>query len=335
MNGRKAAALAVGVGAASAVAIARARARRRREVPEPEIVVEPAVEPAGESLQVRSVDGAILDALVCGEPDAPTVVLAHCWMGDRTMWAEVARGLVDRGRRVVLWDHRGHRASETGEDGYTLEAIAADLESVMVAADARDAVVAGHSMGGMATQIAVGTRPEVLARTAAVALVATACDPASLTQVRAIDRLLLRGSDKNVATRLMASAVGPSLHRGAFGRSVTKAQLRASSSAFVTTHPRARRHFAEAMAAMDLTPHLPGIERFTAVVVGDRDRITPPARAASLVSNLPNASLVTLPGRGHMLPLEAPEVLIDLIDQLVIDRQLAGRFTQGATTCSA
>lgn len=326
MRRRTAFAIAATAAAGGAIALGRARAANGRGRGRTELA--PVVEPDGETLEVRSHDGARLDVLVAGDEGAPTVVLAHCWMGDRTMWAEVATRLVERGRRVVLWDHRGHRRSEAGDEGYTLEAIAGDLEAVMVATGARDAVVAGHSMGGMAAQIAVGTRPEVRARTTAVALVATTCDAASLTQIRALDRMLLRGAHTTAATRLMASALGPSLHRGAFGQGATKAQLLASSGAFVTTHPIARRNFAEAMAAMDLTPHLAAIDRPTVVVVGDRDRITPPARSDLLVSHLADATLVTLPGRGHMLPLEAPDDVSDVIDGLV-------RAREGAATCSA
>jgi pimeloyl-ACP methyl ester carboxylesterase len=44
----------------------------------------------------------------------------------------------------------------------------------------------------------------------------------------------------------------------------------------------------------------------TAVVVGDRDRLTPTPCAESIVGALPGAELTVLPGVGHMPMLESP-----------------------------
>jgi pimeloyl-ACP methyl ester carboxylesterase len=41
-----------------------------------------------------------------------------------------------------------------------------------------------------------------------------------------------------------------------------------------------------------------------AVLVGDRDRLTPPACAESIADALPGTELTVCPGAGHMLPLE-------------------------------
>jgi pimeloyl-ACP methyl ester carboxylesterase len=43
------------------------------------------------------------------------------------------------------------------------------------------------------------------------------------------------------------------------------------------------------------------------VLVGEEDVLTPPAEAAELAGFLPSAKLVTLPGAGHLTPLEKPE----------------------------
>jgi pimeloyl-ACP methyl ester carboxylesterase len=42
------------------------------------------------------------------------------------------------------------------------------------------------------------------------------------------------------------------------------------------------------------------------ILVGDRDRLTPPACAESIAGALPGAELSVLPGAGHMLMLEHP-----------------------------
>lgn len=45
------------------------------------------------------------------------------------------------------------------------------------------------------------------------------------------------------------------------------------------------------------------------VLVGAEDRMTPPKYAAFLAAQIPGAALEVLPGRGHMLPIEAPEAV--------------------------
>jgi non-heme chloroperoxidase len=50
-------------------------------------------------------------------------------------------------------------------------------------------------------------------------------------------------------------------------------------------------------------------------MIGSRDRLTAPARADQMVAAIPGARLVTLPGRGHMLPLEDPDAVTEEIER--------------------
>ena len=108
-------------------------------------------------------------------PDAPTVVLPHCWGCSHEIWLPVARRLRSEGFRVVLYDQRGHGASSRGTAPLAVETLAHDLADVLNAVDAHDVVLAGHSMGGMTIMSLATHRPEVLtARAKATVLVATA-----------------------------------------------------------------------------------------------------------------------------------------------------------------
>src|SRR3546814_12470541 len=78
--------------------------------------------------------------------------LVHCWTGRSSFWATVARRLVLAGHRVVLYDQRGHGLSTPGDLAPSIDAIGNDLHAVRTAVDARDAVLVGHSMGGMTIQ---------------------------------------------------------------------------------------------------------------------------------------------------------------------------------------
>jgi pimeloyl-ACP methyl ester carboxylesterase len=71
------------------------------------------------------------------------------------------------------------------------------------------------------------------------------------------------------------------------------------------------------MSVMDLLDGIATIAVPTTVLIGSRDRLTPPARAQRLIDTIPGARLVTLPDRGHMLPLEDPDAVTDEIVRAV------------------
>ena len=145
-------------GTAGAVA-AIVRAERRWQAADDPCGPDVLALPDGEQRKVETDDGAVLSVVVAGPPDADTVVLSHCWTGSRGVWAPVARRLLERGRRVVLYDQRGHGESTVGTEGCTIERIAADLRDVLAAVDVRDAVLVGHSMVGMTVQAFAAHHP--------------------------------------------------------------------------------------------------------------------------------------------------------------------------------
>ena len=54
----------------------------------------------------------------------------------------------------------------------------------------------------------------------------------------------------------------------------------------------------------------------TLVVVGDRDRLTPPAHAEILLAAIPDSQLRLLPDIGHQVMQEDPDALHRLIEEL-------------------
>jgi pimeloyl-ACP methyl ester carboxylesterase len=53
------------------------------------------------------------------------------------------------------------------------------------------------------------------------------------------------------------------------------------------------------------------------VLVGERDKLTPPALSRRLAKALPGARLVVLDHVGHMLPIEAPADVVDNLEALL------------------
>ena len=60
---------------------------------------------------------------------------------------------------------------------------------------------------------------------------------------------------------------------------------------------------------VDSRPTLPTIDVPVLVLVGDEDRLTPPADAEAMAAALPNARLTRIAGAGHLAPLERPDAV--------------------------
>ncbi|GAB2883425.1 hypothetical protein GCM10027074_60030 [Streptomyces deserti] len=128
-------------------------------------------------------DGARLAVYTDGSSRAGvTLILSHGFLMTADAWRIQARELSARGLRVVRYDQRAHGASAAGEAAPTVDRLGADLAAVINATAPRGPIVlAGHSMGGMATLTMAGHRPELIrSRRPHVALISTACSRAQL-----------------------------------------------------------------------------------------------------------------------------------------------------------
>jgi pimeloyl-ACP methyl ester carboxylesterase len=265
--------------------------------------------PDGAQLAVWDIEGA--------GPGAPVVVLPHCWGCSHEIWIPVTRRLHEQGYRVVLYDQRGHGESTRGTAPLSIDTLAHDLAAVLEAADARDAVLGGHSMGGVTIMSLATHRPDVLReRARAVVLVSTA---ASSIGDRTARTAVLAGGfiGSPMITRAMNTRNGHLLVRGVFGTDPVRAHMVLTRDLFAGCDGPVRGEFLVSLATMDLLEGVSTIDVPTTVMVGARDTLTLPKKADQIVATVPGARLVTVPDKGHMLPLEDPDAVTDEIVRAV------------------
>ncbi|GGV52909.1 hydrolase [Streptomyces longisporoflavus] len=283
--------------------------------------------PAAGELTVVSADGARLHAEVHGPEGAPAVVLVHGWTCSTAFWAAQIRDLaVDH--RVIAYDQRGHgrSAAPDGVEGYSTTALADDLEAVLAAtlAPGEQAVLVGHSMGGM-TIMAASTRPGFREHAAAVLL----CSTGSSRLVAESLVVPLRAGW--LRTRLTRSVLGAKAPLGPvtpMARKLLKYATMGPGSApervevcarIVHGCPRVVRYrWSHVLDELALDAGVLELTVPTAVIAGTADRMTPVAGARRIAGMLPDSLGITeLPGLGHMTPVEAPEAITDKIRDLV------------------
>lgn len=84
-----------------------------------------------------------------GDGAAPVVVALHDLLADRAVWRPWATALTGAGYRVLLLDARGHGASAAlSSRPYPPSELAADVLTILDAADIATAHLAGHGWGG-------------------------------------------------------------------------------------------------------------------------------------------------------------------------------------------
>ncbi|MEU0584900.1 alpha/beta hydrolase [Streptomyces sp. NPDC006132] len=275
-------------------------------------------------LTAVSADGARLHVEIHGPEDAPAVVLAHGWTCSTAFWAAQIRELA-ADHRVIAYDQRGHGRSPASPACST-DALADDLEAVLDAtlAPGEQAVIAGHSMGGMTVMAASG-RAAFRAHAAAVLL----CSTGSSQLVAAATVVPLRpGRVRTWLTRRILGSRAPLGPVTPLARQILKYGTMGPGSAphmveacarIVHACPRQVRHsWSQVLDLLDLDHGVRELTVPTAVVVGTADRLTPPAQARALCEALPRCTGFTeLPGIGHMIPIEAPELVTGKIRELV------------------
>ncbi|MEU6057791.1 alpha/beta fold hydrolase [Streptomyces sp. NPDC047097] len=288
-------------------------------------------------MRVVSADGTELYARVHGPEGAPAVVLAHGWTCSTDFWNAQVRELA-ADHRVVLYDQRGHgRSPAAGPGGYSTEALADDLEAVLAAtlAPGEQAVLAGHSMGGM-TIMAAAARPRVREHAAAVLLCSTGAS-------RLVDEsLVLPLRAGALRTRLTAAVLGARAPLGPVtpvSRAILKYATMGPASArdrviecarIVHACPRgARVAWSHVLSGLDVEASVRELAVPTAVIAGTADRLTPPVHARAIAAALPQCvGLEELAGIGHMTPIEAPDAVTGRI------RELAGTYLPGTETAT-
>jgi non-heme chloroperoxidase len=279
--------------------------------------------PPTEEIEVVAADGARLRGHRCGDRSGATVLLVHGYVESVRFWAPVVRRLVDAGLDVVVVDQRGHGDSERGDAEFDCETLAGDVRAWVEQLDVRDAVLAGHSMGGVSAMAFAATHPDVAAeRLRSMVLVATLAFPEplfGLPDVQVDPAKVVRLLERVVAVETL----GLVFLARVFGTYPTRPALEALRESLLATDVQTRIDAMRMLRGFDLRPVLPGVRVPTVVVAGSHDQLTPLAGNEAIADLIPGARLEVLPGMGHMLMFESPDAVTDAIVQATKPQDVA------------
>ena len=275
-------------------------------------------------------DGATLSLITAGDEDAEvTVVLVHSYAQDKRIWHKIIETLpraTERPVRVLAYDHRGHGESSPADAGTaTVEQLGDDLaELIEDVVPHGKIVLVGHGMGGLAGMALIARHQLLFSiRVAGLVFLSTPAGGLAATLPQSVGRVV----------QDLEAILGPKIVGHVRDR-IDKARTIGLRWLLLGDDPdpddtrlvaeMISRHWPETVALF--RPALDRYDRAQALsvaagtpvlaIVGEKDRLVPAAHAHALADSM-RGTAVTLPGLGHMLPLEgAAEIIPRIVGQV-------------------
>lgn len=245
----------------------------------------------------------------------PALVFLHYWGGSSRTWQHVVDALSPDYRTVAI-DQRGWGKSAAPEAGYALSDLAGDVLAVVDSLALESYILVGHSMGGKAAQLAASQRPRGLR---GLVLVAPAPPtPLALPLDARQGMVHAYDSRESIVATLQQVLAPDGLSDGDLDTVIADSLTGASS---------AKAAWPLATSQEDITAVVPLIDVPVIVISGEHDLVDPPeVLRREVLPRIPQSTLVVLPGVGHLLPLEAPTDLANVIKAFVLAQTRGGFF---------
>ena len=232
----------------------------------------------------------------------PVAVLIHPFGGSRRTWAAVTALLGD-GCVCVAPDVRGFGGSGGAA---TVEEAADDVVGRCDALGVDRIVIVGHSMGARVAMAVAARQPT---RVAGLVLVAPSPPTPEPMTDAARPTLAAAANDRFSAERHVDTITGIKLSAEPFAAVVDD---------ILAADPTAWRAWVDVGSRQDMTALVGGITCPTVVLSGDKDSAIPTdVVEREVVGRIAHAELVRVPGAGHLLPMETPDVVADAVRRML------------------
>ncbi len=235
-----------------------------------------------------------------GREGSSVIIFIHGFPFNKSMWNFQVEPLKDN-YRLIMYDIRGHGNSDAGNEVFSIDLFANDLIGLMDALKIDKAILCGLSMGGYIALNAMGKHHE---RFDALVLSDTQCiadtPEAKEKRMRAIESIKYTGVGK-YAEESIKNFFSPEsfLTRGKEIADVKEMIVKTSEQSLCNT-----------LLALSVRKEtcniLPEIKVPVLIMVGNEDKITPPATARFMHEKIEGSFLKIIDHAGHLSNLENP-----------------------------
>ncbi len=231
---------------------------------------------------------------VFGEGD-PLLIL-HGWGSNSDRWVVVAEKLAESKYKVIVPDLPGFGESSPLTSAWTAGNYMAWVENFIKEINLKEFYLLGHSFGGaLAVKLSI-KRPQDVKKLFLVSSAAVRKHTNKKKAYKFISKI----------TKIFSFLPGYKFFRKAVYRFIIK------SSDYTQLEGHLKNTFLNIISE-DLSQFTGFIKTSTVIIWGDKDKATPIQDAYILNKKIRGSKLIIIPGAGHILNKECPEVLVEKI----------------------
>ncbi|MEV6314423.1 4-carboxymuconolactone decarboxylase [Streptomyces sp. NPDC051776] len=237
-----------------------------------------------------------------GPQDAPVLVIGPALGTTWHMWDRQIPELAGR-RRVLRYDLPGHG----GAPAHPVASVAEFADRLLATLDELGIERFSYAGCGLGGAVGIDLALRTPRRLAALALVSASARFGTADEYRQRGVIVRTNGLEPIARSVPERWFTPDF------ASLQQAIADWSVQMVRTTDPGCYIAACEALAAFDIRSSLERIEVPTLVVAGSEDAVTTPADARVLVAGIKDARLALVPGTSHLVPVEQPAAVTDLL----------------------
>lgn len=245
-------------------------------------------------------------------PDAPALVFINPLGTDYRVWHAVVERL-SSGRRILLYDKRGHGLSGVVAGATTMRDHAKDLAALLDGLGVGKVVICGLSVGGMIAQEMAVTFPD---RVQALILCGTAARIGTPGLWDARIRKIEQDSIESLADEIMERWFSETF------RAQRAAEVSGWRAMLTRTPVAGYLATCAALRDADLRDAARTIAVPTLCIAGTNDLSTPPDVVDGLARIIRGAEFFVIDGPGHLFCVEEPGELVRLIEGFLEEHEL-------------
>ena len=236
-----------------------------------------------------------------GNKGSPVIIFIHGFPFNKSMWNLQVESLKDK-YRLITYDIRGHGNSGAGNEDYSIDLFVSDLIGLMDALKINKAILCGLSMGGYIALNAIANDKD---RIDALILADTQCiadtHEAKEKRIKAIAGIRETGVEKYADESLKNLFASESFTtRLKEIEDIREMIVKTSEQSLIST-------LLALSARKETCNILPEIKIPVLILVGNEDKITPPAAAMFMHEKIEGSILKIIYHAGHLSNLENPE----------------------------
>jgi pimeloyl-ACP methyl ester carboxylesterase len=263
---------------------------------------------------ITSTDGTKISTVAMGSDTSDkVVVLAHGYAVDMNCWNIIATDLVQRGYKVIAFDQRGHGRSTVGSQGVGSQQMVDDYLAILRDYEVRNGVLVGHSMGGFIAIRALVEQSTAMAQHLRGCLL-MATFAGDINRKNLQNRVQIPIIKSGIMGKLVSNnGISRSFAKSLFGDVKDADMINAFIDSFRKSDLKSLVPILMAFVKENRYAQLSEITMPCTIIVGTKDKTTPPFHTDQLHAGIKNSNLVRVASKGHMLNWEAPDALVQEI----------------------